>query len=100
MLATADLICCEDTRRTRALLSAWVSPAGPTATVCSRCTGTTKPTASSASRALWPAEDVAVVSDAGTPGISDPGAWLASRLAAAGETVSTVPGPSSSWARS
>ena len=36
-----------------------------------------------------------VVSDAGTPGISDPGAWLASQLAAAGETVSTVPGPSS-----
>ena len=36
-----------------------------------------------------------VVSDAGTPGISDPGAWLAAQLAAAGETVSTVPGPSS-----
>jgi 16S rRNA (cytidine1402-2'-O)-methyltransferase len=36
-----------------------------------------------------------VVSDAGTPGISDPGAWLASRLAEGGETVSTVPGPSS-----
>ncbi len=38
---------------------------------------------------------VAVVSDAGTPGISDPGAWLAARLAERGETVSTVPGPSS-----
>jgi 16S rRNA (cytidine1402-2'-O)-methyltransferase len=38
---------------------------------------------------------VAVVSDAGTPGISDPGAWLAAQLGAAGETVSTVPGPSS-----
>ena len=38
---------------------------------------------------------MAVVSDAGTPGISDPGTWLASRLAAAGATVSTVPGPSS-----
>ena len=37
---------------------------------------------------------VAVVSDAGTPGISDPGARLAARLAAPGETVSTVPGPS------
>jgi 16S rRNA (cytidine1402-2'-O)-methyltransferase len=35
------------------------------------------------------------VSDAGTPGISDPGAWLAAQLAAAGATVSTVPGPSS-----
>ena len=38
---------------------------------------------------------MAVVSDAGTPGISDPGAWLAAQLAATGETVSTVPGPSS-----
>ncbi len=38
---------------------------------------------------------MAVVSDAGTPGISDPGSVLASHLAALGETVSTVPGPSS-----
>jgi 16S rRNA (cytidine1402-2'-O)-methyltransferase len=38
---------------------------------------------------------VAIVSDAGTPGISDPGAWLAAQLAVSGETVSTVPGPSS-----
>ncbi len=38
---------------------------------------------------------VAVVSDAGTPGISDPGARLVAHLAAQGETVSTVPGPSS-----
>jgi 16S rRNA (cytidine1402-2'-O)-methyltransferase len=37
---------------------------------------------------------VVVVSDAGTPGISDPGAWLAAQLIAAGETVTTVPGPS------
>ena len=39
-------------------------------------------------------DTVAVVSDAGTPGVSDPGAWLAAQLAAAGATVTTVPGPS------
>jgi 16S rRNA (cytidine1402-2'-O)-methyltransferase len=38
---------------------------------------------------------VAVVSDAGTPGISDPGALLVSRLAEAGERISVVPGPTS-----
>jgi len=38
---------------------------------------------------------VAVVSDAGTPGISDPGSLLAAALAAAGEMVSVVPGPTS-----
>jgi 16S rRNA (cytidine1402-2'-O)-methyltransferase len=35
------------------------------------------------------------VSDAGTPGISDPGAWLAGQLAARGERVTVVPGASS-----
>jgi 16S rRNA (cytidine1402-2'-O)-methyltransferase len=38
---------------------------------------------------------VAVVSDAGTPGISDPGTLLVSRLSEAGEEVSIVPGPTS-----
>ena len=37
---------------------------------------------------------VVVVSDAGTPGISDPGSVLVSALAAAGQSVSVVPGPS------
>jgi 16S rRNA (cytidine1402-2'-O)-methyltransferase len=38
---------------------------------------------------------VAVVTDAGTPGISDPGTLLVSRLSEAGEDVSVVPGPTS-----
>jgi 16S rRNA (cytidine1402-2'-O)-methyltransferase len=38
---------------------------------------------------------VAVVSDAGMPGISDPGALVAAEAAAAGLVVSVVPGPSS-----
>jgi 16S rRNA (cytidine1402-2'-O)-methyltransferase len=38
---------------------------------------------------------VAVVSDAGTPGISDPGSLLVAELAATGETISVVPGPTS-----
>jgi 16S rRNA (cytidine1402-2'-O)-methyltransferase len=97
VLATADLICCEDTRRTRALLSAiGISAKGPQGdrllslhghNEASRLDRVTATVAGGAT--------VALVSDAGTPGVSDPGAWLAAQLAAAGETVSTVPGPSS-----
>ena len=39
--------------------------------------------------------DVALVSDAGTPAIADPGADLVAAAAAAGHAVSPVPGPSS-----
>jgi 16S rRNA (cytidine1402-2'-O)-methyltransferase len=41
------------------------------------------------------AGDVALVSDAGTPGISDPGQPLVAAVVAAGFTVSPIPGPSS-----
>lgn len=39
-------------------------------------------------------EDVALVTDAGSPGINDPGAWLVEAAAEAGHTVAPVPGPS------
>ena len=38
--------------------------------------------------------DVALVSDAGTPGVSDPGAELVAAVVAAGFPVSPIPGPS------
>ncbi|MBI5456444.1 16S rRNA (cytidine(1402)-2'-O)-methyltransferase [Candidatus Kaiserbacteria bacterium] len=40
-------------------------------------------------------ENVAYVSDAGTPGISDPGSWLVACVRAAGFPVEVIPGPSS-----
>ena len=44
---------------------------------------------------MWrPGETVAVVSDAGTPSVSDPGARLVAAAAAAGVEVTAVPGPS------
>lgn len=97
VLATADLICCEDTRRTRALLSAsGISAKGPSGDRLLSLHGHNEAARlDRVATAVAGGATVAVVSDAGTPGISDPGAWLAAQLAAAGETVSTVPGPSS-----
>ena len=45
--------------------------------------------------ALLADSDAALVSDAGTPGVNDPGAELVSRAVAAGISVSPMPGPSS-----
>ncbi len=97
LLATADLICCEDTRRTRALLSAsGITAKGPNGDRLLSLHGHNEAARlDRVAGAVAGGATVAVVSDAGTPGISDPGAWLAAQLAAAGETVTTVPGPSS-----
>ncbi len=44
-------------------------------------------------RRLQSGQDLALVTDAGTPGISDPGVYLVSRAAAEGVDVRAVPGP-------
>jgi 16S rRNA (cytidine1402-2'-O)-methyltransferase len=93
VLAEADLICCEDTRRTRALLSA--AGIGGGDRLLSLHGHNERDRLERVVDCVAGGGTVAVVSDAGTPGISDPGAWLAAQLAAAGETVTTVPGPSS-----
>jgi 16S rRNA (cytidine1402-2'-O)-methyltransferase len=97
VLAQADLICCEDTRRTRALLSAMEIPAGgPSGDRLLSLHGHNE--VSRLDRVASCVADggvVAVVSDAGTPGISDPGSLLVAAMAAAGVTVSVVPGPTS-----
>lgn len=97
VLAEADLVCCEDTRRTRALLSACgISAKGPHGDRLLSLHGHNEADRlERVAAAVAAGSVVAVVSDAGTPGISDPGAWLAAKLGEAGETVSTVPGPSS-----
>jgi 16S rRNA (cytidine1402-2'-O)-methyltransferase len=97
VLAEADLICCEDTRRTRALLSACgITAKGPHGDRLLSLHGHNEADRlDRVQTAVAGGATVALVSDAGTPGISDPGAWLAAHLAATGETVSTVPGPSS-----
>jgi 16S rRNA (cytidine1402-2'-O)-methyltransferase len=97
VLATADLICCEDTRRTRALLTAMdIRAGGPGGDRLLSLHGHNEASrVAQVVACVAGGGTVAVVSDAGMPGISDPGALLAAAMATAGETVSVVPGPSS-----
>jgi len=89
-LAEADLVLCEDTRHTRKLLERH----GLRARLVSyhehneaRRTGEMLPR-------LEAGERVALVSDAGLPGISDPGARLIAAALDAGVEVTVLPGPS------
>jgi 16S rRNA (cytidine1402-2'-O)-methyltransferase len=97
VLATADLLCCEDTRRTRALLSAMGIPAGGARgdRLLSLHGHNEASRIEQVLSCIATGGTVAVVSDAGMPGISDPGALLVARLAEAGERISVVPGPTS-----
>jgi 16S rRNA (cytidine1402-2'-O)-methyltransferase len=97
VLEAADLICCEDTRRTRALLSAMGIPAGGAHgdRLLSLHGHNEGSRVERVQACVAGGGTVAVVSDAGTPGISDPGTLLVSRLSEAGEEVSIVPGPTS-----
>jgi 16S rRNA (cytidine1402-2'-O)-methyltransferase len=97
VLAAADLICCEDTRRTRALLSAMdISAAGALGDRLLSLHGHNEGTRTErVIDCVTRGGTVVVVSDAGTPGISDPGSLLVGEVAAAGLTVSVVPGPTS-----
>ena len=96
VLATADLICCEDTRRTRALLSASGIPAGGPAgdRLLSLHGHNEAARLDRVAAAVAGGATVAVVSDAGTPGHLGPrcAGWRRS-WPPPGETVSTVPGP-------
>jgi 16S rRNA (cytidine1402-2'-O)-methyltransferase len=85
-----DLIACEDTRRTRALLARHDLHT-PTTSYFEHNKLTKGP---ALVRMLREGRSVAVVTDAGTPGISDPGFMLVRDARAAGVPVVPVPGAS------
>jgi 16S rRNA (cytidine1402-2'-O)-methyltransferase len=94
-LAAADVVCCEDTRRTGRLLQ----HAGVRARELLVVNDHTEAAASVAVlRRLAAGARVALVSDAGMPGISDPGERLVAAATAAGHAVLVVPGPSAAIA--
>ena len=91
-LRQADLIVCEDTRRTRALLSA--VGIGATGRLSALHAHNEAARLEEIISAVRSGSVVALVSDAGMPGISDPGQILVAAVAGEGLEVSVVPGPS------
>jgi 16S rRNA (cytidine1402-2'-O)-methyltransferase len=90
ILADAALVCCEDTRRTGRLLQhAGIRVAR--LAICNEHTEVSR--IAEVLDTLAGGADVAVVTDAGTPGISDPGGRLVRAVSDAGYDVSAVPGP-------
>ena len=91
LLRAVPVVAAEDTRRSRTLLThlgasrprlmSFHAHSGPGA-------------AAGILRALADGDDVALVTDAGTPGISDPGAALVAQVRAAGFSVVPLPGAS------
>jgi len=94
VLREVSLIACEDTRRTATLLRAH----GITTSVTSYFEHNERWKGEKILDALRAGRDVALVSDAGTPGVSDPGYRLVRDARAAGIPVIPVPGPSAAVA--
>jgi 16S rRNA (cytidine1402-2'-O)-methyltransferase len=90
-LAGADLIACEDTRVTRKLLDRY-GIATPLAPYHDHNAAQARP---ALLHRLGGGAAIALVSDAGTPLISDPGFKLVREAHAAGHAVTTLPGASS-----
>lgn len=93
-LRAADLVACEDTRTTRTLLARY----GISAQVVSVHEHNELAAAARLIEALREGRNVALVTDAGTPGVSDPGALLVAQAHRAGIKVSPLPGPSAAAA--
>ena len=89
-LKEASVIYCEDTRVTKKLLDRY-----ELATPLRRLDANTEMKgAGEVVRRLGAGERVAYCSDAGTPGVSDPGYRLVAAVREAGYTVEAIPGPS------
>ena len=89
-LAEADIVLCEDTRHTRGLLERH----GIRARLLSYHRHNEASRVSELVPRLEAGERIALVSDAGLPGINDPGARLIAAALEAGAAVTVLPGPS------
>jgi 16S rRNA (cytidine1402-2'-O)-methyltransferase len=96
-LTDADVIAAEDTRRTRPMLTALGIPAGGRL-VSFHGPHEAELAAKLVARIVERQERLVCVTDAGMPGISDPGERLVTAALAAGVAVEMVPGPSASLA--
>jgi 16S rRNA (cytidine1402-2'-O)-methyltransferase len=94
VLREVDLIAAEDTRRTARLLAHYAI----STPMLSFHEHNTRGRIPQIVERLAAGQSVAVVSDAGTPGVSDPGSELIEACIAAGVPVDPVPGPSAALA--
>jgi len=94
-LREADLIACEDTRHTRPLLDRLGVARTPLLALHEH---NENAAAERIVAALAEGKSVALVSDAGTPGISDPGARAVAAVRTAGYRVAPLPGPNAAAA--
>ena len=94
VLRAVDLVACEDTRTSRKLLDHY----GIATRTVAVHEHNERAAAAGLIAALRAGKSVALVSDAGTPGIADPGALLVAQAHAAGIPVRPVPGPSAAAA--
>ncbi len=89
-LRDASVVACEDTRRTRVLLERY----GVAATLVSYHEHNERARAPQLIERMRGGDNVALVSDAGMPVVSDPGFVLVRACVAAGLAVEVLPGPS------
>jgi 16S rRNA (cytidine1402-2'-O)-methyltransferase len=94
LLALADVVACEDTRKTGALLQRF----GLSKPMLAAHQHNEREVADKLVGRLLAGERVALVSDAGTPAVSDPGARIVDAVRAAGLRVVPLPGPSAAIA--
>ncbi len=90
VLGSVRYIACEDTRVTLKLLNRY----GVSKPLISYHSKSREQTAVRIERLIEQGSDVALVTDSGTPGVSDPGNELVARLLRKGVRVELVPGPS------
>ncbi len=90
LLRTVPVVAAEDTRRTRGLLS----HLGASPQLLSYHAHSEERRLEALLDILHGGRDVALVSDAGTPAVSDPGTELVAAARAGGVTVVPIPGPS------
>jgi 16S rRNA (cytidine1402-2'-O)-methyltransferase len=90
VLRAVPVVAAEDTRRTRGLLS----HLGASPRLLSYHAHSEEPRLEVLLEILHDGRDVALVSDAGTPVVSDPGTDLVAAARASGVTVVPIPGPS------
>src|SRR5258705_11535693 len=88
-LRRADIVACEDTRTSRTLLAHH----GINARSVALHAHNEREAGEKLLRALREGQSVALVSDAGTPGVSDPGALLVAAAHREGHRVVAGPGP-------